>query len=81
MLPPRRETTSVDAANIGTDTRVGQSFCPKGLRSKRGLAKLVPHITIVDHQVSKHATKASPHTAKTAATLHVALHSRELLAP
>jgi hypothetical protein len=80
MLHPRRERTSVDAANIGTDPRVGQSFRPEELHSERGLARLMPHMSIVDHQASKHATEAAPHAAKTAATLHAALHSWELLA-
>jgi hypothetical protein len=29
MMPPRRETTSVDAAFIGTDLRVGAELSPE----------------------------------------------------
>jgi hypothetical protein len=38
MMPPRRETTSIDAAIIGTDSRVGHGFHPDKLHSERGLA-------------------------------------------
>jgi hypothetical protein len=61
---------SIDAAIISIDSRVGQGFRPDKLHSERGLASRVPHIADVDHQASKHAAKAAPHAAKTAATHH-----------